>query len=383
MSSRPIQPFKLQTAAPSVHTYTLTSDGASAVLWQTALDSSPPEHGFLWFDVTDPTAQDLEHLQQQFHLHPLAIEDALHAHQRAKVESYPGFEFVVAHGVFKSPGGTLSIHELNLFIGERFLISVRHGSGLPFQELLSRWERVPTPWRPDSSSLLYVLLDALVDEFAPLADDLEAELTGIRQRLIDPAHSNEHELKKIFDLSELIHAMHAVAFPLKDVLSTLLRAGPPTVSPQEVPYFRDVRDHAVHTVERLDLASNMADRAFDIYHALENRRQGASARQLTMVATIFLPLTLVTGFFGQNFGFLVNKVIASTQAFWILCVGFETLVAVVTIVLVQRVGAGKNILPSFGRPAGLPQTADRMGGGLERQPSPVVLNGASGEGKSQ
>jgi magnesium transporter len=378
MSSQPIQPLELQTAASSVHTYTLTRDGASAVLWQTALVSPSPENGFLWFDVTDPTAQDLEHLQRQFHLHPLAVEDALHAHQRAKVESYPDFEFVVAHGVFKSPDGTLNLHEVNLFIGERFLISVRHGSGLPLQDILNRWERVPELWRPDSSSLLYVLLDALVDEFAPLADDLEAKLKGIRQRLIEPDRSNDHELKNIFDLSELIHAMHAVAFPLKDVLSTLLRAGPPTVGPQEVPYFRDVRDHAVHTVERLDLVSNMADRAFDIYHALENRRQGASARQLTMVATIFLPLTLVTGFFGQNFGFLVNRVIASPQAFWILCVGFETLVAVMTIVLVQRVGSGKSILPTFSRKGRVLQS----GAGQAQQPTSTLADQASGEKQS-
>ena len=379
MSSQPILPFERQAAAPSVHTYTLSSDGASAVLWQTALVSPPPEHGFLWFDVTDPAAKDLEHLQQQFHLHPLAVEDALHAHQRAKVESYPGFEFVVAHGVFKAPNGMLSVHELNLFIGEKFLISVRHGAGLPLQEILNRWERVPELWRPDSSSLLYVLLDALVDEFAPLTDDLETQLKSIRQRLIDPAHSNDHELKKIFDLSELIHAMHAVAFPLKDVLSTLLRAGPPTVSPQEVPYFRDIRDHAVHTVERLELARNMADRAFDIYHALENRRQGVAARQLTMVATIFLPLTLVTGFFGQNFAFLVNHVIASTPAFWILCVGFETLVAVVTIFLVQRVGAGKGVLPTSSKPVG----TLHIGTAPDSQPSLTSLSEAGVEGRSR
>lgn len=329
-----------QPASTAVHTYALGSDGAAAILWQTALVSPPPEHGFFWFDVTDPAPQDLEHLQHQYNLHPLAIEDALHAHQRAKVESYLEFEFVVVHGVFRAPNGTLKTHELNLFIGERFLISVRHGSGLPLQELLNRWERVPETWRPDSSSLLYVLLDALVDEYAPFADELETELSSIRQRLIDPAHSNEHELKNIFEISELVHTAHAVIFPLKDVLSTLLRAGPPVVSPQEVPYFRDIRDHAQHTVERLELARNMADRAFDIYHALENGRQGASSRQLTMVATIFLPLTLVTGFFGQNFGFLVNHVIASTPAFWILCVGFESLVAVVTIVFVRRIGAG-------------------------------------------
>ncbi|TSA82058.1 magnesium transporter CorA family protein [Deinococcus detaillensis] len=340
MADPTTQPLTQQPTSTAVHTYILGSAGAAAILWQAALVSPPPEHGFLWFDVTDPAPQDLERLQHQYHLHPLAIEDALHAHQRAKVESYQGFEFVVAHGVFKSPNGTLKTHELNLFIGERFLISVRHGSGLPLQDILNRWERVPETWRPDSSSLLYVLLDALVDEYAPFAEELEAELSKIRQRLIDPAHSNEQELKKIFEISELVHTAHAVIFPLKDVLGTLLRVGPPVVSPKEVPYFRDIRDHAQHTVERLELAGNMADRAFDIYHALENRRQGASSRQLTMVATIFLPLTLVTGFFGQNFGFLVNHVIASTPAFWILCVGFETLVAAVTIVFVQRIGSG-------------------------------------------
>ena len=344
-------PLDAPATSRAVHTYTLGSDGASAILWQTALVSSPPEHGFVWFDVTDPTLEDLEGLQRQYGLHPLAIEDALHAHQRAKVESYQGFEFVVAHGIVRAPDATLSVHELNLFIGEKFLISVRHGSGLPLQEILDRWERVPESWQPDSSSLLYVLLDALVDGYAPFADNIETELSSIRRRLIDPAHSNEHELNKIFSLSETVHAAHAVAFPLKDVLSTLLRAGPPVVSPQEVPYFRDVRDHAVRTVERLELARNMADRAFDIYHALENRRQGAAARQLTMVATIFLPLTLVTGFFGQNFGFLVNNAIASTPAFWILCVGFETLVAVVTVVLVRRVGASR-VSPPPGKASG-------------------------------
>ena len=345
MSSPSTETLHAPATSKAVHTYALGSEGASAVLWQTALVSLPPEHGFVWFDVTDPTLEDLEGLQRQYGLHPLAIEDALHAHQRAKVESYPTFEFVVAHGIVRAPDETLGVHELNIFIGERFLISVRHGRGLPLQEILNRWERVPESWRPDSSSLLYVLLDALVDEYAPFADGIEAELSSIRGRLIDPAHSNEHELSKIFSLSETIHAAHAMAFPLKDVLSTLLRAGPPVVSPQEIPYFRDIRDHAVRTVERLEFARNMADRAFDIYHALENRRQGAAARQLTMVATIFLPLTLVTGFFGQNFGFLVNNVIASTPAFWILCVGFETLVAVITVVLVRRVGSSRANLP--------------------------------------
>lgn len=338
MPDSTLLPTLTAPTSTTVHTYFFTADGAAPTDWAQALQSAPPDHGFVWYDFTDPTPEDMLQVQAKYHLHPLAVEDALRAHQRAKVEAYANFEFVVAHGVSKNVKGELQVHEFNLFIGEQFFISVRHGSGLPLAEILERWERVPEAWRPDASSLLYVLLDALVDGYAPFADDLENELRDIRRRLIDPSASNEQELKKIFELAEIVHTSHAVAFPLWGVLRTLLRAGPPVVSPQEVPYFRDIRDHAQRVVERLDLARNMADRAFDVYHAMETQRQGASSRQLTLVATIFMPLTLVTGFFGQNFGFLVDRVIATEASFWVLCVGLETLVALVTIVLVRRVG---------------------------------------------
>jgi len=328
-----------------VHVYALTSAGAAPVAWEPTPSPAAVERGFLWFDVTDPTPQGLEDLQRQYGLHPLAIEDAVHAHQRAKVETYPGFEFIVAHGVSPASEGVLEVHELNVFAGETFVITVRHGSGLPMDEILKRWNRVPVGWRTDPSSLVYVLLDALVDAFGPFTDDLEDTLRGTRQRLIDPQFSNDHELQNIFQLTELVHAAHAVIFPLKDVLSTLMHVGPPVVSPQEVPYFRDIRDHAVRTVERLDLARSLADRAFDIYNALENRRRNASGSQLTMVATVFFPLTLITGFFGQNFSYLVDKILSGPRAFWTLGVGFEALVAVVTIILVQRVGQNHKQVP--------------------------------------
>ncbi|MGM9319451.1 magnesium transporter CorA family protein [Deinococcus aquaticus] len=331
-------PLPSTPVSSAAHLYVLSADGAKRATWAQILQGDPPEEGFVWVDVTDPTPQDLLPLKEKYGLHPLAIEDALRAHQRAKVEGYSNFEFVVAHGVTALPSGELQVHEFNLFIGERFFISVRHGSGLPVTEILERWDRVPEAWRPDASSLLYVLLDALVDGYAPFVDDLEMDLRTLRQRLVEPSASGQEELRRIFELTEVVHAAYAVASPLADVLHTLLRAGPPVVSPQEVPYFRDVRDHAQRMVERLNLARLMADRAFDMYHAMENQRQGASSRQLTMVATIFMPLTLITGFFGQNFGFLVNNVIASETAFWVLCVGLETLVALVTVVLVRRIG---------------------------------------------
>ena len=297
-----------------------------------------PAGGFIWFDVTDPTAAGLEMLQARFGLHPLAVEDALHAHQRSKAESYPGFEFVVVHSVSRGEQGLLSVHELNLFIGSDFVISVRHGHGFSTQDIVDRWDRVPSDWRSDPSSLFYVLLDAMVDEYAPFADALEDDLRHLRHRLVAQRDLDEGVVRQIFQLSELAAASHAVVFPLQDVLTTLLRVGPPVVSENEIPYFRDIRDHAEHVTLRLSHAQHMADRAFDIYHALENRSQAAVSKQLTQVATVFLPLTLVTGFFGQNFGFLVNHLIVSTTSFWILCVGGELLVALIAVLYVIRVG---------------------------------------------
>lgn len=295
-----------------------------------------PAGGFIWFDITDPTPQQLSLLQTRFQLHPLAVEDALHAHQRAKAESYPGFEFVVIHSVSRSEHGPLNVHELNLFIGETFVISVRHGHGFSTQNILDRWKRVPDSWRSDPSSLFYVLLDAMVDEYAPFMDVLEDDLARVRQQLITTKHLDEHVIAHIFRLSELAYASHSIAFPLMDVLTTLLRVGPPVVSDNEIPYFRDIRDHAEHVVERLNLAQKMAERAFDIYHALESRSQAAVSKQLTQVATVFLPLTLVTGFFGQNFGFMIDHLINTPRAFWIFCVGGELLVALLTLLYVRR-----------------------------------------------
>jgi len=297
-----------------------------------------PKGGFIWFDVTDPTAEGMRLLQERFKLHPLAVEDALHAHQRSKVEHYPGFVLVVVHSVFRdAEQHRLGLHELNLFIGENFVISVRHGHGFKTEDITERWDRLPREWQSRPSSLFYVLLDQIVDEYAPFADDLENELRDLRHLLIGDAPRGKGIIREIFVLGELAATAHTVAFPLTDVLTDLLHAGEPVVSEAEVPYFRDIRDHAQHVVARLAHAQAMADRAVDLYHVLENSSQGAVSKRLTQLATVFLPLTFLTGFFGQNFGFLVNALIVSRTSFWVFCVGGELLALLLTILYVRRI----------------------------------------------
>lgn len=160
--------------------------------------------GFVWADIPGKSSSpqlsaDLLLAQDAFDLHPLAIEDALQARQRAKVEPYSDFWFVVirsaslAQGEESSPGNPaphLALHETALFIGERFVLSVRHDPAFTSEDIVGRWENVPEGWRAASSSLVYVIIDALVDSFEPLVDSLSEQLRAIRQTL-----STERALK--------------------------------------------------------------------------------------------------------------------------------------------------------------------------------------------
>lgn len=297
---------------------------------------------FIWLDITGPTAEYLLKVQQAFDLHPLAIEDALHAHQRAKVETYPHFWFVVVHSAALPSTNLgpnhLETHETALFIGPRYIITCQYHQAFPAQEIITRWELVPEAWRYNGSSLMYVYFDYLVDGFGPLADQLEQELREVRTWLASGKAVRPEMLRRIFALEEITQEAYAVAMTLRDILPPFVHAveDAPVGGAAEAPYYRDVHDHAIGVVERLATERDMSKRAFDVYQSLAAQQQGAVARQLTIVATIFLPLTFLTGFFGQNFDYLV-KHIESERAFLLWGVGSYVLSVIVILLLVRVV----------------------------------------------
>lgn len=298
-------------------------------------------NAFIWLDIEGAQSEDLLLAQQYFGLHPLAVEDALHAHQRAKVEPYSDFWFVVMHSATleddpqKAHDTHLQIHETALFIGQRFILSVRHKPTFEASEIIRRWELVPESWRYSSTSLVYVIFDQLVDSFGPLTDEIGERLARIRKRLVSDSALRPSTLQHIFTMETVAQEAYSVAMTMRDVLPPFMRSEDESlISGLAAPYYRDVHDHAVAIVERLSTERDLSVRAFDIYHAMTAYQQGQETKQLAIVSTIFLPLTFLTGFFGQNFGYLV-KIIDSKHTFLLWGIG-SYLVSLVIIIYVIR-----------------------------------------------
>ena len=277
---------------------------------------------FVWLDVVDPGPNDLTLLQDEFKLHPLAVEDAVVAHQRPKIEAYGNYWFVVVIGVTRSGGGTLTFHETAIFAGQKFLVTVRDAPPYPLDEIERRWLAYPHDLRRDSGFLLYTILDTVVDGYFPVAEAFEEQINELEERLFGDDGAPNEALKTIFTMKRELQEFRRAAVPLREILNPIIRGDLHLFAAEEIAYYRDVYDHAVRVIDQMDAARDLLNSALDIHLSLNSNRQAEVSRQLTIIATIFLPLTFVTGFFGQNFGVLIEH-ISGGLAFWVYGIGTE------------------------------------------------------------
>ena len=284
----------------------------------------------VWFDVIDPGPNDLDVMKEEFHLHPLSIEDAIHAHQRPKIEPYDTYWFVVLLGVTLEED-QLIFHEVDIFAGEKFLVTVRHSPRFPLEEIERRWQAHPDRVAHGGGFLLYTILDTVVDGYFPIAEWFTEQLDELEERLFRDWTMNSSAMPTIFNLKREGQAFRRAVVPLRDTLSPILRGDLSLVSEKELIYYRDIYDHLVRVIEELDNVRDLLASALDIQLSVIASRQAEVSKQLTIIATIFLPLSFIVGFFGQNFGFLVNH-IGSTQTFWFLGIGTEVLAIAVMLI---------------------------------------------------
>ncbi len=298
----------------------------------------------VWLDVVDPGPLDLSLLQEEFDLHPLAIEDAVHEHQRPKIESYDRYWFVVAQGVSGSPEDAV-LHEISIFVGEKFLVTVRDDPPYPLDEIERRWVAQPPERRRDAGFLLYAILDTIVDGYLPLADAYEERAGALEDSLLRDEHPDTATvLRDLFTMRGEVQALRRAAVPMRDLLAPMIRGDLHLFHEDELAYYRDVDDHAVQVVEALDAARDTVAGALQIHVSVTSNRlaeashrQGEVNKQLTLIATIFLPLSFITGFFGQNFGWLVSHIVPAAT-FWWLGLGSEVvaLAALVAYIRYRR-----------------------------------------------
>jgi magnesium transporter len=288
---------------------------------------------FFWLDLDQPTDDDFQILRDVFKFHPLAIEDSEQFSQRAKLDEYDDFVFIVVYGATPDENSLVEVH---CFYSERFLITVHHDDCPAFAEVRRRYQQrekhIEQP-----ALLLYRVIDGLVDSFFPVLAALDDRIDELEDAIFLKAE--DEQLQEIFRMKRLLVGIRKGVSPQRDTFARLAGgiAELPGFGREDERYFRDIYDHLIRISDLIDSYRDLLTGAMDVYLSTVSNRLNAVMKQLTVIATVFLPLTWLTGFFGQNFGFMVDR-IGSWQTFVGLGVVSELLVMAALLLFFKRRG---------------------------------------------
>lgn len=284
----------------------LASDGRTLV---TGGEEQLGQPGLTWIDIQKADEATLAHLGKRFRIHKLAIEDCLHLDQRPKLEEYPFHHFLVLHGFSCQPEdpSELTLHEVHLVIGPDWLISVHELETAAVAHARRRMESdPPNTFARGVDFIAYAIADALVDLNFDVLDAYDTAIEDLEERIFEKPRSDQME--RMFALKRGLVMLRKVLSPQRDVVALLTRAGHPFVQERTTLYFRDVYDHLIRLHEQIEAARDLLANARDAWLSATANRTGDVTKQLTIIATLFLPLSFVTGFFGQNFEVLSRPV---------------------------------------------------------------------------
>jgi magnesium transporter len=367
-------------------------------------------HNIIWLDIQDATEEDVVLLREQFGFHPLAIEDAIRAHERPKVDAYGipgdidgdgvadttaesdwsssvaavdgstalpdtgldmldatasnpelegwteeepeesvlipldaspavvpsedeglverGYYFIVFYAaIFDSQEDHIRGNPISLFIGANYLVTVHAGPIPHIGETMARWRAPKSPLGHRVGILVHSLLDAMVDDYFPLMDQVADRVEELEDSIF--THFDESSIETIFRLKKDLLGMRRIVSPERDVLNVLLRRQLPVFSAEDVAYLQDVYDHIVRVTDSLDTYRDLVSSALDSYLSLQGNRLNQIMKVLTVASIILMADALITGFYGQNFKFFpgldfrigsfwsIFLIVATTLALWL------------------------------------------------------------------
>jgi magnesium transporter len=291
---------------------------------------------FFWLDLTAPGPDELAQLEEIFGFHPLALEDTEQFGQRPKLDNYGDYIFLVFYGAWRHRAEDPPLlREVHLFISGQYLVTIHRD---PLPTLDQQREQLDGRVLHSEQFLLYRILDALTDSFFPILADMDDEIDDLEASVL--ANPTDRQLERLFSLKRLLVTMRKVVTPQRDLFARSVDqiAQLPGLQLDERDYFRDVYDHLIRISDLIDSYRDLLSGATDLYLSTVSNRQNDVMKQLTVIATIFLPLGFITGFFGQNFGFLVIHVISQPWTFWVLGVGSVLVTCAGLLVFFRRKG---------------------------------------------
>jgi len=254
---------------------------------------------FVWVALRDTTDAELDKMQEEFGLHDLAIEDARHGHQRPKIEEYGDTLFVVMH-IVEADHSELTVGEFSVFVGRNFILSIRNRSNRSFLGVRERCEREPELLRLGSGFVLYTLMDAVVDRYFPVIDDLESQLESIEERLFDKGAALTN-IEQLYELKRKVVVIKHAVLPLMEATGKLHGGRVPPVCAATQEYFRDVYDHLTRINATIDAMRDTITTAILVCQSTVSIEQNVINKQLAAWAAIFAIATVFTGIWGMNF----------------------------------------------------------------------------------
>jgi magnesium transporter len=258
------------------------------------------QSGFIWIALRDPSDDELTLLQHELNLPPLAVEDARKGHQRPKVEEYGDMLFAVMHLLEPGPE-ELQVGEVHVFVGPRFIVSVRHNSAQGFLGVRGRAEREPHLLRQGPGFVFYALMDAVVDRYFPLIDAIEAELEQLEETMFQPRLDRQAVVQRLFALKQRLAVLRHAVTPLLEVTSKLHGGRVPVVCKALQDYFRDVYDHLLRIQASIDAARETIIAATQVNLTLVTLDESLVTKRLAAWAAIFAASTALAGIWGMNF----------------------------------------------------------------------------------
>lgn len=265
------------------------------VLRQGGLDALPDGAvGPAWVDVTDPDETALAAVSGRFPLPPLAVEDCLHFPQRPKLDVYPELSFVIWLLPHTRDGDGIDTSELDVFLGREHLVTVHRGA-IPALDRVAEHAAAYLPRGVEWT--LHAILDGAVDAVFPVVEELSDELEELEDVMLTDARPEQ--LQRLYSAKRALVWLHKIVGPERDVIRGLARLEA-FVEPEAYMYFQDIGDHLARVADQVDTYREVASGTMDIYLSAQSNRMNQIMKQLTVIATIFMPLTLISGIYGMN-----------------------------------------------------------------------------------
>ena len=313
----------------------LTIGGKTTDATAPAIEQQLTAGEFFWLDLDGVDDEAHDFLLDVMHIHHLAVDDMQHFGQRPKIEDYEGFTYMVVHG---ASADAMATDEVHFIFADHFLVTVHRGPCAALVQVNARiGHRRPSDVQSPQLALTYLIIDQLVDSFFPMLDKFDGEIDELEDAIL--VQPTDAQLGTLFDMKRSLITIRKVITPQRDMFASVTSGVVelPGVSTDGLRYMRDIYDHLIRMSDLVDGYRDLLSGVMDTHLSTVSNGLNVVMKQLTIIATVFLPLSFLTGFFGQNFGFLVAH-ITGRVPFYVFAIGLELVSAAALLYLFRKRG---------------------------------------------